>query len=209
VKILDLQEPFQDLQRSFRSSKDMASADQTELRVKFLQEAAHLLALPSPTAAAFLGNARNKLIEDAEVNISSKESDAFRRSICGACGNVMIPGWSCKVSNGGRPKSVGRNESEPKKSIRYTCLRCQRETLQTLQRRPRKQVKRSRSLPDTVPISGSTTAAKKEDDIAPKAMNASSKQRQRARKGGLQAMLDKKKTQDAGSGGLDFIDFAL
>lgn len=187
----------------------MASATQTELRAKFLQEAAHLLAIPSPTTAAFLGNACNKLIEDAEVGISSKETDTFRRSICVACGNVMIPGWSCKVSNRDKRKSIGKKPSVPEKSVRYTCLRCQRETRQTLQRRPRKQVKRSQSLLDTVTTSAAPTTAKKEDDAAPKTINASSKQRQRARKGGLQAMLDKKKTQDSGTGGLDFMDFAL
>lgn len=187
----------------------MASATQTELRAKFLQEAAHLLAIPSPTTAAFLGNACNKLIEDAEVGISSKETDALRRSICGACGNVMIPGWSCKVSNKDKRKSTGRKLSVPEKSIQYTCLRCQRETLQTLQRRPGRQVKRSRSLLDTVPTSAAPTTTRKEEDAAPKTINASSKQRQRARKGGLQAMLEKKKTQDSGTGGLDFMDFAL
>jgi hypothetical protein len=62
---------------------------------------------------------------------------------------------------------------------------------------------------DTAPISEVSIATKQEDDVAPKTMNASSKQRQRARKGGLQAMLDKKKTQDSRSGGLDFMDFAL
>ena len=187
----------------------MASADQTQLRAKFLQEAAYLLAIPSPTTAAFLGNAHNKLIEDAEVDMPNKESDAFHRSVCGACGNVMIPGWSCKVSNIGKYRSIGKKSSEPKKSTRYTCLRCQRETLQTLQRKPRKLVKRLRPLSDTAPNLEATKATKKEEDVAPKTMNASSKQRQRARKGGLQAMLDKKKTQDSGTGGLDFMDFAL
>ncbi|KAI4945961.1 hypothetical protein J4E91_007402 [Alternaria rosae] len=148
----------------------MASATQTELRAKFLQEAAHLLAIPSPTTAAFLGNACNNLIEDAEVGISSKETDTFRRSICVACGNVMIPGWSCKVSSRDKRKSIGKKLSVPEKT---------------------------------------PTTTKKEDDAAPKTINASSKQRQRARKGGLQAMLDKKKTQDSGTGGLDFMDFAL
>ncbi|KAG9186556.1 hypothetical protein G6011_09664 [Alternaria panax] len=188
----------------------MASADQIQLRAKFLQEAAYLLAIQSPTTASFLGNARNKLIEDAEVDIPSKELDAFRRSVCGACGNVMIPGWSCNVSNKGKDRSIGQKISEAEKSIRYTCLRCQRETLQTLQRRRRNQnKKRSQSQLETIATSEATTMTNKEENVTLKTMNASSKQRQRARKGGLQAMLDKKKTQDSGSGGLDFMDFAL
>lgn len=189
----------------------MASADQTQLRAKFLQEAAYILAVPSPTTAAFLGNARNKLIEDAEVDTSSKESDAYRRSVCGACGNVMIPGWSCKVSNKGNQRSIGNKSSEPEKSICYTCLRCQRETHQTLprERRRRKLTERLQPPVDTVPISEATTTTNKEENVAAKTINASSKQRQKARRGGLQAMLDKKKTQDSGAGGLNFMDFAL
>ncbi|EDU40236.1 RNAse P Rpr2-Rpp21-SNM1 protein [Pyrenophora tritici-repentis] len=76
----------------------MAAADSIQLKAKFLQESAHLLAVSSPTTAASLGQARNRLVEDAELQIASKESDAFRRGVCGACGNIMIPGWSCQVS---------------------------------------------------------------------------------------------------------------
>ncbi|RMZ72682.1 rnase p rpr2 rpp21 snm1 subunit domain-containing [Pyrenophora seminiperda CCB06] len=46
-------------------------------------------------------------------------------------------------------------------------------------------------------------------DKGPKTLNATSKQRQKARRGGLQAMLEKKKTEAAGMGGLDFMDFAM
>jgi hypothetical protein len=62
---------------------------------------------------------------------------------------------------------------------------------------------------DTDPISEATTTTNEEENVAAKTINASSKQRQKARRGGLQAMLDKKKTQDSGAGGLDFMDFAL
>jgi hypothetical protein len=64
-------------------------------------------------------------------------------------------------------------------------------------------------LSKTVPTSEPATETRKEENVAPKTINANSKQRQKARKGGLQAMLDKKKTQDSSSGGLDFMDFAL
>jgi hypothetical protein len=52
-------------------------------------------------------------------------------------------------------------------------------------------------------------SAAKDDEIKkPRAVNASSKQRQKARKGGLQAMLEKNKSQNS-SQGLDLMDFAM
>jgi RNase P subunit RPR2 len=193
----------------------MASNDPTEARARFLQEAAYILAVSSPTTAAFLGRARNKLVEDAELEIPSKEADTYRRSICNACGNIMIPGWSCKISNhlpgeGPTKKDSNKSKNPPKleKSIRYTCLMCHRETNQALRQKARRKNKKSTPAPDTEPVSASKKPAR-EVDNAPKTLNASSKQRQKARKGGLQAMLDKKKSQDSGNGGLDLMDFAM
>jgi hypothetical protein len=194
----------------------MASADQVALRARFLHEGAYLLAVSSPTAASFLGIARNRLVEDAELELPSKEADASRRSICGACGNAMIPGWSCKVSNttktkppGTKDKSINRNPTMSEKSNMYTCLRCHRETQQMLQPTQRRQLRRPESLLDTKSVSNIGSSTKIIDDITPKTINASSKQRQRARKGGLQAMLDQKKKQTSGIGGFDLMDFAM
>jgi hypothetical protein len=194
----------------------MASADQIAVRAGFLQEGAHLLAVSSPTAASFLGNARNRLIEDAELEVPSKQADVSRRSICGACGNAMIPGWSCKVSNttktkppGTKDKSINRNPTMSEKSNMYTCLRCHRETQQMLQPTQRRQLRKTRSLLDTKSVSNTESSTKIVEDIAPKTINASSKQRQKARKGGLQAMLDQKKKQTSGMAGFDLMDFAM
>jgi len=195
----------------------MAVADSIELRAKFLQEAAHLLAVSSPTTAASLGQARNRLVEDVELQIPTKESDAFRRGICGACGNIMIPGWSCKVSTVPHPKRQLKKDKantkeppKPDKSIRYTCLRCHRETRQGIQQRPRRQNRKSATLLDTELATRTRKSTNEVGDTAPKTMNATSKQRQKARRGGLQAMLEKKKTTEtSGMGGLDFMDFAM
>lgn len=193
----------------------MASAHQAEARAKFLQEAAHLLAVSSPTTAAFIGRARNSLVEDAELEVSSKESDAYRRGICGACGNVMIPGWSCKVSNRLPGKSSAKHDNsnskgstKPGKRTCYTCLRCHRETQLALQQRPRRKNKKFASVIDAAPAPATRKPAKEIEDT-PKTLNASSKQRQKARKGGLQALLDKKKTEASSAGGLDLMDFAM
>ncbi|KAF1944472.1 hypothetical protein EJ02DRAFT_93657 [Clathrospora elynae] len=196
----------------------MAQADQNELRARFLQEAAHLLAISSPVTSAFLGSARNRLIEDTEIEVPSKETDAFRREICGACGNVMIPGWSCKTSS--RTPSIGPRTKEKNgtkeptkldKSIAYACLRCHRETVQTLQPKPRRQVRKTKTRVGPQPPAVLHTRESREevDNIVPKTANAGSKERRKARKGGLQAMLAKNKTQMSGLGGLDLMDFAM
>lgn len=194
----------------------MAVADQIELKARFLQEAAHLLAVSSPTTAASLGHARNRLVEDGELQLPSKETDAFRRGVCGACGNIMIPGWSCKVSKNTHPKHQEKKDKvntketlKPDKSIRYTCLRCHRDTHQCMQQRPRHQNRKSATSLDTELATRIKRATNEAGDTAPKTMNATSKQRQKARRGGLQAMLEKKKTEASGMGGLDFMDFAM
>ncbi|KAF1830604.1 hypothetical protein BDW02DRAFT_572843 [Decorospora gaudefroyi] len=194
----------------------MALVDQTELRAKYLNEAAHLLAVASPAAAAFLGTARNRLVEDAGLEVPNRELEAFRRSVCGACGSIMVPGWSCKVSSRTqrerfdiKDRSSTKVSTKPEKNTAYICLRCHRETRQTLQTKPRRRIGKSRSLLDTKPAPGVTKSTKEADDITTKTANVSSKQRQKARKGGLQAMLEKKKSQTSGLGGFDLMDFAM
>ncbi|USP74260.1 uncharacterized protein yc1106_01534 [Curvularia clavata] len=193
----------------------MAQTDQIEARARFLQEAAHFLAASSPTTAAFIGRAHNKLIEDSELEIPSKEADAYRRSICNACGNIMIPGWSCKVSSHVPGiASINKDHSNPKKppkvekTIIYTCSMCHRETHQVLRQKPRRRNERSMPVRNAEPTTAPGKPIK-EADNAPKTLNASSKQRQKARKGGLQAMLDKKKSENSANGGLDLMDFAM
>jgi hypothetical protein len=194
----------------------MALADQDAAKANFLREAAHLLAVSSPTAAAFLGSARNKLIEDADVEVSSKEADALCREVCGACGNVLIPGWSCKTSYrtlevqlGKRGKNNTKGSAKPEKTVMYSCLRCHRETVQTLQQKPRRYTNKSKPLTGLESPAEVKRSRKEVENVVPKTANASSKQRQRARKGGLQAMLEKNKTQTASQGGFDLMDFAM
>jgi RNase P subunit RPR2 len=192
----------------------MTMTDLVASRASYLQEAAHLLAVSSPTASAFLGSARNRLVEETESEIATKERDALRRETCGACGNVFIPGWSCEVSNkpktqqkSHKAKSMGNTADFPTTTI-YDCLRCGRQTEQTLQTKARRQLKKSKT-PVAIQSSITTSIRMKEDDSkTPKTANASSKQRQRTRKGGLQAMLEKNKSQKA-SQDLDLMDFMM
>lgn len=207
---------LQTLSRYSHTSAIPAMTDFTESRAHYLREATHLLAILSPSASAFLGSARNKLLQDAEIQLSAKALEALRREICGACGNLMIPGWSCESKNKARNRKsrirkeqtkAGRSSST-NPCVVYQCLRCQRKTEQTLQSQPRRHMKTAKSLPIRQSSTSTSNAAKDDEIKKPRAVNTSSKQRQKARKGGLQAMLDKNKLQNS-SQGFDLMDFAM
>ncbi|KAI8936563.1 hypothetical protein NX059_006964 [Plenodomus lindquistii] len=202
----------------------MTQEEQQQRRIQFLQDAAHLLAVSSPAAAAFMGRARDRVIEDAGLALAPKEYEASRRDICGACGNVMIPGLSCRVSTRSKPKSkgVGRRCNHKKEAtttpeprsaseteVMYQCLRCHRETTQTLPPKPRRQTSKSRAHTEPQPTKQVKMHNNGTDGGISKTSNSTSKQRQKARKGGLQAMLEKNKSQSSGSGGFDLMDFAM
>jgi len=193
----------------------MAHAEQ-ERRARFLYDAAHLLVLASPAAAAFLGSARDRVVQEADLDIPPKEYDAYRRAICGACGNVMVPGWSCAVSIRSRLKGAASKRNgctkaaaTPETQMARKCLRCHRDTLQTLPPKPRRNSKQSKARAEPPSAPEATSSRREVGSAAVKTANATSKQRQRARKGGLQAMLEKSKSQNTGLGGLDLMDFAM
>ncbi|KAF1365010.1 hypothetical protein EJ07DRAFT_172012 [Lizonia empirigonia] len=191
----------------------MEPTDLVERRSSFLQEAAHLLAVSSPTTSAFLGAAQDRLFEDAEIELSQKELDALRRGFCGACGNPMIPGWSCKVAHQTGKKTVreeklSKDATQLAKHILYMCLRCERQTVQSIQARRAKHVRKSttQKVPQPLPVLKEQT---KEAAKVVKSVNASSKERKKARKGGLAAMLEKSKSQSSTQGGFDWMDFGM
>lgn len=192
----------------------MEPTDLVERRSNFLREAAHLLAVSSPTTSAFLGAAQDRLIEDAETELPQKELDALRRGFCGACGNSMIAGWSCKVAHQTDTKRVrkekkpSKDSAQPTKHVVYTCLRCERQTLQSLQPRPSKHVGRFTAQKASQPLSEVKQQAKETAKVV-KSVNASSKERKKARKGGLAAMLEKSKSQSSTQGGFDLMDFGM
>ncbi|KAF2798320.1 hypothetical protein K505DRAFT_233514 [Melanomma pulvis-pyrius CBS 109.77] len=198
----------------------MARVDPVQSRLDFLKEAAYLIAIPSPTTSAALGTARDKLLEqhDADLEAPNKEWHALRREVCGACGNLMVPGWSCEVTHQTRSKKLGKRKTKdalkpsnrPEKDVVYTCSRCHRRTVQTLPPRPSRHAQQSTGAIDTRNIIDAFTPREKGVEATSaviKSANASSKQRKKTRKGGLQALLDKSKTQTSGSLGLDLMDF--
>lgn len=179
-------------------------------RLKFLKEAAQLLYVTSPSSSAALGAARNKLIEERDIDIeaSTKEWNALRRELCGACGNLMLPGWSCEITRELRPlpkKNDSTMKSRREKDMVYSCLRCHRKTVQPLPAAPvRKLRKETHSMKVQKTEQPAAVSGTPDKNKGVKSANASSKQRAKSRKGGLQAMLAKSKTQ---SKGLDLMDF--
>lgn len=186
--------------------------DSIALRSSFLKEASHLLAVSSPSVCAFIGAEKGRLLAEANVELPLKEDDADRRSTCSSCGNLLIPGWSCQVAISSDPQHGRRRSQEASKStakrdtnVVYRCLRCDRRTERMLYPQARRRLKTpTTSISSTLEIRSS----KKADDAKPKTANASSKQRQKARKGGLQAMLERNKLQTSKLG-LDLMDFAM
>lgn len=191
----------------------MASSRETGARAAFLQEAAQLLAVSSPSISAALGSARAKLVEDAGAEFTQKHYEAFQREFCGACGSLMIPGWSCQVTvqsgQAYKTKGATKKPMNSRKKTIYTCLRCHRETSQEIQQRAAQRLRKSKGHTDARSTFDIRQLQTTEEPVkVVKSINATSKQRQKARKGGLQAMLDKSKAQNTNSG-FDLMDFAM
>lgn len=187
-------------------------------RASFLKEAAYLLSARAPAASAVIGAARIKLLETDELDstkFSTKDEEAMRRETCGACGNLMVPGWSCDITQAphqtGAVTSKKQNFGHPRRheaDIIYTCLRCNRETKQPLSwKNPARKSKTKNKRITTADPAARRDESQREDAAkVVKSVNASSKQRAKARKGGLQALLSQSKTQEK-SKGLNLMDF--
>ncbi|KAF2276247.1 uncharacterized protein EI97DRAFT_53385 [Westerdykella ornata] len=186
-------------------------------RLKYLREAARILAVSSPAVSAELGATRIRLLEerDADLEATPKERDALRRELCVACGNLLLPGWSCSVAHESRSRNPIKKkegdamEMKPRceSDLVYTCLRCHRRTEKQLPLPPPRRTQiagRPSRISKPAPMAQSDGADRNKGI---KTANASSKQRAKARKGGLQAMLAKSKSQNSTSQGLDLMDF--
>lgn len=197
--------------------KNTMAADASEARLRFLRQAAYHLATSAPAVSATLSSKYIHSILDAEDDLqhAKKEWDALRRETCGACGNIMLPGWTASVSHPSRRGRAQKRPSKPvmrsEKQLVSTCSRCERKSVQALQSRTPKHVS-SKQLPTeaeaTKPLDVPKAIGQDQDRVN-KSANATSKQRKKSRKGGLQAMLEKNKSQSSGQGGLglDLMDF--
>lgn len=195
----------------------------TSARLKYLNDSAHLLVTSAPGTSTYLMSRCNGLMFDNELD----QSDVQKRHVCGACGNIMILGWTGtrelefqKAQKGRRnTRSKVRQSSNPNvKTVVYTCERCSRRTRQsiitTTSRSPKTlnillPLKGSQNAPPLRATSLETHPAA--TTPSPASANASSRKRAKIRKqSGLQALLARKKETDTrgslGGFGLDLMD---
>lgn len=187
--------------------------DSTQARFKFLKEAAFQLATTAPNVSASLASTYINSVMDTEDDVqrAKKEWSSLQREFCGACGSIVLPGWSSSVHLQSSPKPAKKLDQKPpppsEKVIMSVCLRCDRKYLQPLQPRKPKHVR----LRAKRGVEASTVVApppSNDESKITRSANATSKQRKKSRKGGLQAMLEKNKSQNSGGGlGLDLMDF--
>jgi ribonuclease MRP protein subunit SNM1 len=187
-------------------------------RLKYLNDSAHLLVTTAPGTSAYLMSRCNGLMFDNELD----QSDARKRHICGACGNIMILGWtgarqleSLGVRKGRRnaKSNLLQLSSAKVKTVVYTCDRCSRRTRQNINTG----IPRSPMILDTTyssnvskkltPFMASSLDTHSTNSTPSSASaNANSRKRAKIRKqGGLQALLAKNRE----SGTRGSIDFGL
>lgn len=188
-------------------------------QVKYLTDAAHLMAFTAPGCSSHLMSRGDLLMFSNDID----QSDTHRRHVCGGCGNIMTPGWTSTVKNEVQRQPKSRQAHKRKasaipqateRSMVYTCDRCKRETRHgiTTAALPRVNPRRtaqSRLASGEEPELLSSTPQSQATPTVPSA-NASSRKRAKSRKqGGLQALLAKNKeaSQSSSSGfGLDLLD---
>lgn len=176
-------------------------------RLKYLNDSAHLLATSAPRTSAHLMSKCHKLMFDNDLD----QSDAHKTHVCGACGNIMILGWTStrqlKAPKAQKGKRKGKSSIGGKKIkiMAYTCELCGRQTRQNINMAfPRtsgtlKAISHTKSSQTATPLktilSDTHPAARTPSSAS---ANASSRKRAKARKqGGLQALLAKSKETSA------------
>ena len=183
-------------------------------RFSFLEEAARHYARTDPSTSAHL-NLQNK-IEAETQSITQPKKDGSE--YCKACGTLRLLGVNTKISivsdrpKGSKLKKSFKSRSsalrvvlQPTKHLITKCLICHRYDKRLLKSQEPKS-KRSALATSVVPPQAGTMFQQPKDTTDSVAKNASSKQRARARKGGLQALLQREKQAPADTG-LNLMDF--
>jgi hypothetical protein len=207
-------------------------ANATAARLNYLSDAAHLLALSSPSTAAFLqsridGLAAGETAFDAAPDPRAATGADYQDAtlplpktrhldICTSCGSLLsTQSLHFEIVNDRRLKGSGTGSELSTKRLYAECRKCSAKTFQDLIK-PEKAKKQKRQ-----PKAGTTEATttmrlehsavpKTEEAMATKTANASSRKRAKGRKSNsLSAMLAKSKQDTASSSqgfGLDLMD---
>ncbi|MCJ1265079.1 hypothetical protein MMC22_004954 [Lobaria immixta] len=186
-------------------------------RLNFLAASAHLYSSVAPATSAHLMLECKRVATGNDVTLKETEP----KSSCGACGTVLVSGWTSRTFVAGSRRSKkaqlkSRHKAQvmqgvASKLVISKCLVCRRSTKTPLMTATRSGVSGtkssgSRPLPSATSLSkeansSATNTAEHETQKVPSA-NLSSKKRAKARKqSGLQAMLEKSKIPDTQSSG--------
>lgn len=196
----------------------MANHDMSA-RLRHLNNAAQLMSTGSPETSAYLMSQVNQLMFDHEI----ETPESHRRYACGACGSIMIPGWTSSVEKEAlQTKSLRQNTrsgagfSKLQKdhaaekttgitSLLYKCNLCGKNTRHRQPNQTIPAYRRGKRATQSIPLAAPATLTVAEKSSA----STSSKKRARARKqGGLQALLAAKKESGGSTTGfgLDLMD---
>lgn len=203
--------PSHELHRVFPSTdrevkiSNMATAERA--RLEYLDSASSLLIISSPAVSSHLQSVKQC---DTETTISRDKIIP-----CPACGNLMLPGWSCKQS--ATQKRTRRDRLAGKQTAsQFTleCLKCFRittiEAKRPVNASPSKTLDQPRTIQKAKPVSQSkelaSSTATTMDSSTPSKIDA--KRRGRGKKSSLQALLAERKTYTpAKAPGLSLEDF--
>lgn len=193
-------------------AQDPGATGALSAQLKYLTDAAHLMAFTAPGCSSHLMSRGNLLMFSNDID----QSDTHRRHVCGGCGSIMTPGWTSTVNNEVKrqPRSQKTNKRKAgaitqaiERSIVYACDRCKRETRHiinttALPRINPRRAEQPRLAPGEGPERLSSNPQSQVGTPTMPSANASSKKRAKSRKqGGLQALLAKNKEASQSTGG--------
>jgi hypothetical protein len=192
-------------------------------RLSFLKNSAHFLSAQSPSTSAHLLTVHNQVL----IEESKALSPSQQREFCAACGTIRVPGRTTNVYTKTRRAKKRRSDSprptrstEPYSGVVYDCLRCSRQTIQPLQKPPRRgQGMKTLFTPSSSPRPSTTQSKQNFVEVdqpnhtaKARSESASSKKRAKTRKNqGLHALLaagkQRSQSQNLQSTSLDLFDF--
>ncbi len=165
-------------------------ASHVSAQLRFLTDAAHLLATTAPETSAYLMHRRTELALSHDLPLS----DVQRQHVCTSCGHIMMPGRggdALRFETGraarqkAKKKATTRKPAPAERGITKVaaCGSCLRETRIAL------------PAPSPVTRKKKTLLARPATDdqsaeVQKPSANATSKKRAKSRKAGLQALLD-------------------
>ncbi|KAF8864870.1 hypothetical protein BDZ45DRAFT_581661 [Acephala macrosclerotiorum] len=174
-------------------------------RLRYLNDSAHLLATTAPETSRHLMSRHNALIFDSQTD----QSEAQKRTACGACGTIMLAGWEGTLESRSERQRASKTEKSTHRPVQsrvivYECGTCSRKTRERVKSAPpmkRRTVASLLSKPaDQMDMSASPS-------INTPSTSSSSKKRAKSRKGGLAAILAQKSTASSSGSGFDLMDF--